>query len=394
MLTSYSLGLAHYCLKDENKNKKRLIMASYVATPSPSTPTLPIYPGWPLKEITQPSVQELFAKKFSEFVGEYSERSLAKHLSDLDRGPWYPNDYADACLKFKQHKRLDFMIRQNAWIDGYPPKGFSKIPDDKDTLTGYQLRTFQLNPEILPTEGLNSLLYGRCSIIDCELAFEISIYLTIHEIFGSTLFNQLFTKDPKHPLRMGKINNSVQQLQIVYYPSFNPKSPQLEIGDRAYFPNIPHYLWKNPLGEHGGYHGVCISKGDVPHQAKRFAAFGIDPKGVTSDQFIEIFLSNFKKTPLDPSTRLPSDTLSRYLEEIKNSDTDVPEAEKKEQIHLLESIDEDTQKDFMTIQIRGQNGWSQLFRPDVLRLNAKKIRRIAWHLFKQSATKTHLTQND
>jgi hypothetical protein len=286
-------------------------MAATSSSASSTSVVLPIAAGWKPEEITPSAVQTLFVKKFTEFVAEYQERRQAKELKDLAIGPWYANDYALACKKHGQLERLEFLIKKNALHDGFPPRGFVQLSDPTN-VTGIEFWSYQIQKEILPTEGLQSIKTGRFSFIDCQGAIEIALYETIHEIFGSIRFNEIFSGTGKHPLQIhiDWTQTPLHYLGLVIQRPLDPNSPGLEPGDQVNFPNIPLYENKHLLGEFGGLNVICISPTDSAE--KQYIGFGTSPDGQTGDQITDLLIDAFNETPIDSSLILSKELVDHF----------------------------------------------------------------------------------
>jgi hypothetical protein len=341
-------------------------------TSSPSA-ALSVMPGWKPNEVTPSAVQTLFVKKLTEFVASYNERKQAKELKDLSTGPWYQNDYALACQQHKQTSRLDFLVKRNAFHHGFAPKGFSLVPNSK-MLTGVEFCSYQLNKDCLPVDGLRSIQTGQFSLIECNGAIEIAMYETIHEIFGSVRFNEVFSATGRHPLAIGRNcleGKPLYQLGILKEAMLDLKEPLLDLGDWVHFPNVPLYQNKHPQGDFGGLNTVCISSKEIALQEKKFVGFGTSVEGVTVDQMSDLLMAHFNEKPIDSSHLLSKELTEHFAIEaetfrcIFEASTGLP------------SIPEEPMsKEIFQDAIRQTTGGDQGFNPCVKRLDADRIRKL------------------
>ncbi|MBY0528996.1 MAG: hypothetical protein K2P51_02270 [Rhabdochlamydiaceae bacterium] len=271
-------------------------------------------PGWRPEEINPSSLQSLFIKKFTEFVAEYQKRRQARKLEDLKSGPWYASDYALGCKKWGQFKHLKFLIKKNALYHGLPPEGFDPLPDPSN-VTGIEFWSYQIQKEILPTEGLKSIRRGRFSFIDCQGAIEVALYETIHEIFGTLRFNEIFSGTGEYPLRihLDWTQTPLYFLGIITQKTLDPTHLQLETGDQVNFPNLPFYQYKHEQGEFGGLNVICISPSDAVE--KQYIGFGTSSEGQTADQISDLLLAAFNEAPIDPSLIL-SKELDAHFQKV------------------------------------------------------------------------------
>lgn len=268
-------------------------------TPSLSVPvarpSAPIsYPGWNKKDVTENSVRKLMVSKFTEIVGSYDQRKRTQDLKE--GGPWYANDYAATLINQKQTKRLDFFVQRNAFFHGFPPKGFDAIANPA-SLTKKEPFYYRIQPNCLPTDALQNVRSGQVSFIECSSAIELAIYETLREIMGDGRFNNLFSGSGQFPMTLSPHVKQTPLHSLKLISSTNADTSQM--GDWAYFANVPAYYSRHPNGESKGFNAICI--GANQEGEKKYIAFGTSADGLTEQEMNRLLVKEFNEEPIDPT---------------------------------------------------------------------------------------------
>lgn len=287
-----------------------------------------VYPGWSEGEVTDSKVRELLVSKFKEIAASYERRKapqLVKHLKA--GGPWYPMEYALVLKRLNQKARLDFFVKANAFYFGYPPEGFDHL-QSKGVIDEKEPCAYRIKPECLPVQGLDNVLQGRVSLIECSNSIQLAMYATLREILGDNKFNQVFSGKGKSPLSFHRdiTETSLGSLNLVQQV-MTDRAPKL--GDSVYFSNVADYPLRHPNGDHCGYHAVCMSADQG--QESRYAAFGLPSEGVTEMQVHDILIESFNKEAVDLSSLLSEDLVrdlffQKKSKELKRVLEEGPEA--------------------------------------------------------------------
>lgn len=344
--------------------------SSSIVAPAPESVLL----GWKSGDITETRVQTLLREKMVALIANYRERQESSDQTVLDRGPWEPIDYASALDRFKQKKRKEAMIAKNCWQDGFPPEQFSLVPSS--SVTGHESFCYQLKEGATPVKGLNSILRGRFSLIDCTIATEIAMYETLHEIFGSSLFNEVFSAKGDYPFRIGGLNTesrSLIKLGVLAGAFFKPEKPEIKLGDLAHFPNLPQYEYVHFMEGFRGLNAICISETDLPIDKKRFVGWGTPPEGMTIDEIIHLLFQEYVKEPVQPSELLSKELQKNAMESLERLSADYKELSDSFAATL---IIPDVAKDFMRQTIQMMTGNTYLFHKNISRLQIDTIKYI------------------
>ena len=296
---------------------------------------VPAYAGWSKEETTEDKVQKLMVSKFTEIVSDYDRKKQSGSVKDLATGPWYPSDYAIALEKLNQTKRLEFLVKKDAFFHGFAPKGFEQL-DNPETPTGKQPMGYVIKADCLPTQALENVRSGQFSLIDCGNAVELAMYATLREVLGDQRFNSRFSGDGPSPLTLHphvqknplyslgfvkevriKSPDEVRLAEMLALGSHKPhqlshvahlvwssnlrklKDTEVQLGDDAHFSNVPLYSLKHPNGESGGFHTVCVTPSDV--KEKIYIAFGTSEDGKTEDGMEDLLIADFNAKPIEPS---------------------------------------------------------------------------------------------
>lgn len=270
-----------------------------------------VCPGWSKGEITEQKVRNLLVSKFTEIAVSYEKRSLNKDLKS--GGPWYPIQYAAALKELKQKKRLDFLVSKNAFYHGFPPEGFTHL-SSAENLSGKECCAYQIKPECQPAQGLDNVLAGRSSLIDCAVAVQLAMYATLREILGDEKFNQTFSGEGRSSLC---VHSDIKETPLfnlgLVKEVVSHQTPKL--GDCVYFSNIPDYVPRNPNGDARGYFAMCIGS-DRESKEKKYVAFGTPSEGITKDEMYDILIQEFNKDPIDLSSILSEDLAKKLTQQI------------------------------------------------------------------------------
>lgn len=271
-----------------------------------------IHAGWSKEELTDEKVSKLFISKFKEIATSYESRSANQDLKS--GGPWYPIQYSTVLQKLNQHKRLNFLMKNNAFYHGYPPEEFTHLANAQN-LGGKEPCAYQIKPDCEPVRGLNNALAGRVSLIDCSEAVQLAMYAALQEILGDEKFNQKFSGKGQSPLFLHPDIKETPLFTLGLVKEVESHETP-ELGDCVYFSNIPDYVPRHSNGDARGYHAICVGS-DQEGKERKYVAFGTPSEGITKDEMYDILIQEFNKPPIDLFSILSNDLAKELTDQTK-----------------------------------------------------------------------------
>lgn len=221
--------------------------------------------------------QKLAADSHNRLTGYETDSSL------LNEGIWYGSNYYHALKTLDQKPRLDFLLKNDSFYDGYVPSGIFDRPKDSKSPTGHEQMTFDIKALVKPTTALEKLEKGP-SLLDCAICCDLVAIHAFKEVIGEEKYNYLCAEGSPFALRISsEVQNVVQRL---FNWSEIEEESSIEIGDFTYFENIPLYSIKNRGGHAGGINVLCSFKEDL---VRKYLGLGLTPSGMTASE-IKIWL--------------------------------------------------------------------------------------------------------
>jgi hypothetical protein len=270
---------------------------------------------WNRKQCTEKAFRDLLAEKVILLAQDAFERMAGypDNLAVLKKGFWYPNDYFEALQHHKQQPRIEFFKKRGDFIHGYPPKGFKHVTDsDASSCTGKKLGEYKLADGISAVEALNNVKESLC-FIDCMTMLEVAYYETFLHIFGKEWFNAYFDAKGGNALQLKPDFSSTPLTKFVS----TLDAVDLQKGDIVYFRNLPSYGYRHIHGETSGFNTCCIQDGTTP----LFTGFGLNPKGLSEEEILDLCVTEFNKEPLAPNTICMPEVEHKIVEGFLNHPT-------------------------------------------------------------------------
>ena len=267
------------------------------------------------------------AKAMYEMVSMSEE---AKQSKSLDRGIWYPHEYAYALRDSGQQQRIAQFYRLNAFAWGYANQDYFSAP-----LNG---RAWALvgRSDKLPAETVKAAMKGL-SIIECGSACVIAQYKALLDVIGEEKFNKIFAESPINLRYDGQdAKGDVQPMQ--YFVDFTDvakaaargakaaigelsKRP-VKVGQTVLILGVKDYQKKHFGGMDASYNLICS---DETPGKQRFLGHGLPKEGATEEEVGILLAKGYNAEP-DHVTRnrpeehhlLPAEIKSRGCDSFKN----------------------------------------------------------------------------
>jgi len=257
------------------------------------------------------SFVDLTIKHFEQIAADHYKRkqsvenaSTDSKIEDINamlgKGLWYPPDYYLALNKFKQTKRLTWLISHNTFYHGYAPASFFEHVEDTKSPSKKRICTFDLKKGVSPTTALEAL-NKEFSLIDCGTALNVACLFSLREVIGEEKFNFLFEYDSPFRLRISPDCHSINRLfQRVVIEG----EDSIERGDLCSFENIANqykdgkfigYTPKHPAEAGRALNVLCVSN----EIEKKYLGLGLSPEGVNSNGIKRTLFELFNDDPIE-----------------------------------------------------------------------------------------------
>lgn len=220
-------------------------------------------------------------------INALHQQNMNGYKSDvqlLNRGVFYPPEYYFALKQKNQTKRIEALFKKEFFFKGYLSSNhFNRIEGDN----------FSVKKGVLPSDALKYIFEGLC-LMGCGQVVQAVQYAAIQEVLGADKFNALFSPDGPAPLVICIEDESISPLSKlrVLINKKNPQPAEIKNGDSVYFENHEDYDAKHLGGTTPGHHTICIDD-----NGKEFAAFGLPPGGLNSEEIKEDLLKEFNSEP-------------------------------------------------------------------------------------------------
>ncbi|MCK5894913.1 MAG: hypothetical protein KAG53_11050 [Endozoicomonadaceae bacterium] len=271
---------------------------------------------------TQKDINVLASQCFSTFCQNYYQRYIQLQnliesenpadelfITTINSVPMYSTD----CCRYVQSYNNKFgnhsLIKNTILSDliklvqhGCPPMDIYKQISVMDHLGQFH---YIVAAEVEATKAL-SALNNMFSIIDCNIAFQISYYNTILLLVGKKAFNHKFARQTETPLTINI--NGVKKTSLASFISIvnSPKNtdqipkhippPTIQEGTIYYFKNHKDYFEKHPIGAGRDFNVMLVNKKDEHYY---FTGFGLPGTGLSHQEISYELIDLFNRPAFD-----------------------------------------------------------------------------------------------
>lgn len=188
--------------------------------------------------------------------------------------------------------RIESLVNHGAFYHGFCNKNFfTYIPTEKSA-TGKVMNVFRIQPNVLPSEAIESLLgeSKQFMLIDSAGIYQIVYTATLLHVLGKEKFDTLFAENDAAPLTLGIYTSYMQALLTTNKQNMKP-------GDLVFFKYPPSYMDKHWNGEGRSLNWLF----DEAQGNKRFVGFGYPDEGVSDQTVLQECVAEYNETPLHTS---------------------------------------------------------------------------------------------
>lgn len=198
----------------------------------------------------------------------------------LHSGVYLPCDYYGVLVQKGQQQRItdlrDKMISgkpANRFFFGYVNAKHFHLVVPKAPKTPY---SYMIKEGAKPSEALKTLMTEGLTFLNDTQAQVYAQFVALLEVFGEEKFNALFGADSPAKLTL---SHSIQQRpfdKLMEKKTFDVNKKDVKVGQWVYFRDVQRDPKSYDFQHRGGVHALCV-------QQDLFGAFGLDPRGVSSD---------------------------------------------------------------------------------------------------------------
>jgi hypothetical protein len=212
---------------------------------------------------------------------------------------------------------MESMRKNDVFYKGKAPSALFVMKSNNEEVSGVYPFNYIVKKRQSASDALDSL--GQLpTFIGCGEAALIARATAIRSVLGKDKFDALFGLDAVHRLIIGTddhliIYNPLYQLITAIFPADISK---VKVGDMVCIQGAKGYLDKHIVGSSQAFNVICIEAetGKEP----KFTGLGLDPKGVTLAQIVELLWKNYNANSIDP-VKLFNEKITKVLFKVPDS---------------------------------------------------------------------------